>query len=1379
MSSCLFECLCEAELEKYYPQFIAAGLEKIEELATVTMRDYARLGVHNMEDRKRLFQLIKIIQSVSQEDSAERTPLQPGCVYLQPTSTRRQLQFDSLDLGRNASSPSEPSGLSHTYTVKRPGELFDISLSAEPTHSGKIPTPDAHTDLSYPAEECSPKTCPGKNTAAAVSDCEVPVIHRVTHVSGYNYGVPQSCLRSSGSEKEGPWTETDKIRVCVRKRPLGLREERRGEVNVVTVENKETIFIYERKEAVNLKEYILQHVFYFDEVFSETFSNQDVYMKTAHPLIQHVFNGGNATCFAYGQTGAGKTYTMIGTQKNPGLYALAAKDIFQQLETLHPRKDCAVWISFYEIYCGQLYDLLNGRKRLFAREDGKHVVQIVGLREVQVRSVDLLLDMILKGSRERSTGATGVNSDSSRSHAVIQIQIKDAGNRKLGRISFIDLAGSERASDARESDKQTKMEGAEINQSLLALKECIRALDQEQAHTPFRQSKLTQVLKDSFIGNSKTCMIANVSPSHMATEHTLNTLRYADRVKELKKGMKYAAPCTNRSRTTTCLSPKRMQNSSTVLGEKISPKKVKLGQQPTSTSNTARNKPSPSVFHPNNVPLSSTPKTYSKTNPLKGNASQVWLNHTTPVKGAVKVANSGRKRADIHTKYPLDIKSEMSSGLKGLIQKDHFSFNQQPVAYQRIQAVQPVQKQIVPRTSMSFGDPNYKLGSDGNNDQSTSDKCTDTDSGYWASKLPLQKEREQHLRSYHQQFQHPPILQQKLQYQPLEKILDRYKPQGVKVENSGSPRPHSHCEGGLLEEFDDSDFSEDSFSYSSIPKKSGREEMVSQRLSFFLHRASPEAGIGKPSRWEDGLQFNYGESQDFSQADGWRCGNASVSPEKKVQRDTEKPTFWSSEEDCESSKISNTPEKPYSSQEDLANQLKNTTYPLSVKSRERDISSQPSGISSSHEPSDRSVSLMDAGGLEMRQKAEIDSDRKDEYCDHHDTSSGSEHLAPLSLSLLQDNWQVQPVQDLKSEEPSPSSANSAKNLSCDKAWTAGSEQGPFSPNDRCGGKKIIGLVKQMLQQNEPVNLHNSASQERFSEAESGSDCCGSFGSPQFCVGQGLCDRTSAQGASLRLAFRSDDSTGRDSSSDFAIGRYNEHPASRCYDADTEETTIKIPKDTPKPGETEWKKPSASPAESGERQIKGPSGSSPDRSFQTTTNIQPKPRSPGSGQLSKTDIGQAESKSSNDSFKLTFKDSELEHLRSTLIKCIFSHGGASDGQSTPSCAHNTSLSSPWKPTAGSSQTHSADVSNLQARPLEKAEQLVVQAHREQLDEMAALGAREEQLLSQIPHLDFKDYVAKLDEILVLKSKYIHSMRSQLQLFMAYPQSGETAERSGGI
>lgn len=147
------------------------------------------------------------------------------------------------------------------------------------------------------------------------------------------------------------------------------------------------------------------------------------------------------------------------------------------------------------------------------------------------------METISNGLQSRTSGVTGANADSSRSHAILQLQLKNARDqqKEYGKMSFIDLAGSERGADTIDQNKQTRLDGAEINKSLLALKECIRALDLEKKHTPFRGSKLTQVLKDSFTGDSKTTMIANVSPANSCCEHTLNTLRYADRVKELKK----------------------------------------------------------------------------------------------------------------------------------------------------------------------------------------------------------------------------------------------------------------------------------------------------------------------------------------------------------------------------------------------------------------------------------------------------------------------------------------------------------------------------------------------------------------------------------------------------------------------------------------------------------------------------------------------------------------------------------------------------------------------------------------------------------------------------------------------------------------------------
>lgn len=322
-----------------------------------------------------------------------------------------------------------------------------------------------------------------------------------------------------------------KIIVAVRKRPLNTKEEGTQDTDILEVVNDLQLIIHEPKQKVDLTKYVEQHDFCFDEVFDSTATNVDVYDRTAKLLVEHVFAGGRATCFAYGQTGSGKTFTMMGKQSNKGLYLLAAIDIFQRIEAHQ-----MIYLSFYEIYGGKLYDLLNNRNKLFAREDSKGNVNIVGLSEMEVNDVNSLMQVIDYGNSIRATGSTGANSDSSRSHAILQICVKLKGSNKMfGKFSFIDLAGSERGADTMNNDKQTRMEGADINKSLLALKECIRSLDRGNKHVPFRGSKLTEVLKDSFVGNSRTVMIANVAPSSSSCEHTLNTLRYADRVKEMRK----------------------------------------------------------------------------------------------------------------------------------------------------------------------------------------------------------------------------------------------------------------------------------------------------------------------------------------------------------------------------------------------------------------------------------------------------------------------------------------------------------------------------------------------------------------------------------------------------------------------------------------------------------------------------------------------------------------------------------------------------------------------------------------------------------------------------------------------------------------------------
>ncbi|XP_025032492.1 kinesin-like protein KIF2C, partial [Python bivittatus] len=261
---------------------------------------------------------------------------------------------------------------------------------------------------------------------------------------------------------------------------------------------------------------------------------------TARPLVQTVFEGGKATCFAYGQTGSGKTHTMGGdfsgkVQKaSKGIYAFASQDVFLlQNQPRYRAQGLEVYVTFFEIYNGKLFDLLNKKAKLRVLEDGKQQVQVVGLQEIRVNCAEDVIRMIEIGSACRTSGHTFANSSSSRSHACFQIILRRKG-KLHGKFSLVDLAGNERGADTSSADRQTRMEAAEINKSLLALKECIRALGQNKQHTPFRESKLTQVLRDSFIGtNSRTCMIAMISPGMSSCEYTLNTLRYADRVKEL------------------------------------------------------------------------------------------------------------------------------------------------------------------------------------------------------------------------------------------------------------------------------------------------------------------------------------------------------------------------------------------------------------------------------------------------------------------------------------------------------------------------------------------------------------------------------------------------------------------------------------------------------------------------------------------------------------------------------------------------------------------------------------------------------------------------------------------------------------------------------
>ena len=327
--------------------------------------------------------------------------------------------------------------------------------------------------------------------------------------------------------------DNSKIFVIVRKRPLSKKEINNGEIDCISCLNPKVV-VHECKIKIDgITKYLENHEFYFDNAFNENETTEEIYGYTIDPMINLVLKKGIVTCFAYGQTGSGKTYTMKGIQN------LAIESLFQESQKL--KKKFEFYISFFEIYGGRLYDLLNNKNKLQVFDDSKGITQIYGLQEIYAETQDDMKLIIDKANSIRTTHNTVTNETSSRSHAICNIVIREKGSKEFGKLSLVDLAGSERAEETQSNNRTRRAEGAEINKSLLALKECIRALQARKAsgnndiHVPFRASKLTHVLRDSFVSKSdksRIIMISCINPSYIHSNHSINTLRYSDRLKE-------------------------------------------------------------------------------------------------------------------------------------------------------------------------------------------------------------------------------------------------------------------------------------------------------------------------------------------------------------------------------------------------------------------------------------------------------------------------------------------------------------------------------------------------------------------------------------------------------------------------------------------------------------------------------------------------------------------------------------------------------------------------------------------------------------------------------------------------------------------------------
>ncbi|KAE8692463.1 kinesin-like protein [Hibiscus syriacus] len=343
------------------------------------------------------------------------------------------------------------------------------------------------------------------------------------------------------------------VQVLLRCRPFSEDDQRMNVPRVISCnELKKEVTVLQN--AANKQ---VDRVFTFDKVFGPKAQQRTIYDQAIAPIVNEVLDGFNCTVFAYGQTGTGKTYTMEGGMRNKGgdlpaeagIIPRAVKQIFDTLEAQNA--DYSMKVTFLELYNEEITDLLapdespryaedRQRKPISLMEDGKGCVIVRGLEEEAVYTANEIYTLLERGAAKRRTADTLLNKRSSRSHSVfsITVHIKESamGDEELikcGKLNLVDLAGSENISRSGAREGRAR-EAGEINKSLLTLGRVISALVEHSAHIPYRDSKLTRLLRDSLGGKTKTCIIATISPSAHSLEETLSTLDYAYRAKNIK-----------------------------------------------------------------------------------------------------------------------------------------------------------------------------------------------------------------------------------------------------------------------------------------------------------------------------------------------------------------------------------------------------------------------------------------------------------------------------------------------------------------------------------------------------------------------------------------------------------------------------------------------------------------------------------------------------------------------------------------------------------------------------------------------------------------------------------------------------------------------------
>ncbi|CAL8070419.1 unnamed protein product [Orchesella dallaii] len=335
---------------------------------------------------------------------------------------------------------------------------------------------------------------------------------------------------------------SENIKVAVRCRPISRKEEEstcRIVVDIDTSSKTVTVFPSELSSDQPKS-------FSFDHVFPPTASQDEVYNAIASPIVQNVLDGYNGTIFAYGQTGTGKTFTMEGDKDVPHLKGIIPKSfaqIYKSISEAGDEQSFLVRCSYLEIYNENIIDLLSKDQGKFLelKENKDREVYVKDLSTPVVVDADDMDRVMRVGNKNRTVASTRMNSISSRSHAIFSIYVEcstDAGPTKesflrMGKLNLVDLAGSERVSKTHVTGDRLK-EATKINLSLSSLGNVISALVDGSSHIPYRNSKLTRLLQDSLGGNSKTVMVATVGPADYNLDETVNTLRYANRAKDIR-----------------------------------------------------------------------------------------------------------------------------------------------------------------------------------------------------------------------------------------------------------------------------------------------------------------------------------------------------------------------------------------------------------------------------------------------------------------------------------------------------------------------------------------------------------------------------------------------------------------------------------------------------------------------------------------------------------------------------------------------------------------------------------------------------------------------------------------------------------------------------